>query len=586
MLKGNYFTDNEDILFHFEKVIQWNSLVPTFENDFQDYKQYEKTKNEKLVYAPSNCEEARENYKATLEAVGDIAGNYVAPVAAEMDKIGLKYDNGKVIFPNAMIECFNKAQEAGVIPYSISRIYGGLSLPNTVQTMMLEILSRADSSFALAVGATNIAEIMEICANEELLEKWLPKISSGEYVSAMSLTEPNYGSDLSNVKTKAVKDKDGQWRLTGTKRFITHGCGFANTPSLILTLARTGSPESGARGLSFFLVNSKDVHIANIEKKLGIHCSPTCEVVYDNSLGILLGQEGKGLMKYAMAMMNGARMAVAAQSMGVAEAAYQEANKYANEREQFGKTIKNIPAVRKMLRRMQRENIAMRCLLYEASLFVDLSHPKHIAEKADKPITDFYNGANVRKADKLANYFTPLAKFYISEMCNTISYDALQIHGGAGYTEEYDVARIFRDARITNIYEGTTQLQVVAAIGGATAGMTPTGFLKIYLEEQLKMFKPSKELLEVYKGFESLVELYRTFKESELKDELAFEMVHSSSRVVLGMLAERSLLKTDAKDLVHRSSLIEEFQIESLTYLASYAKKFELMSKKNLASKK
>ena len=580
MIKGNYFTNNKDLMFHFEKNINWEQLIRTYENDFEDNKTYQKTKSDVLSFAPSNVEEAKEIYLDTMKSVGDIAGNYVAPAAAQMDKEGLKYDNGKVIFPEVMKECFEKAKEAGLLPYSLSRHYGGLNLPNTMHSMILETMSRADSAFTLAFGASNIAEIMEACASEEILKEWLTKVTNGDMISAMSLTEPNYGSDLSNVKTKATKDKDGNWYLTGTKRFITHACGFADTPSVILTLARTGSIESGARGLSFFLVNSNDVHIANIEKKLGLHCSPTCEVVYENSPGILLGKEGYGLVKYAIGMMNGARMAVAAQSMGVAEAAFQEANKYANEREQFGKHIKDIPAVRKMLQRMKREIIAMRCLLYEATLSVDLSNPKIRAEKKDIAIDELFNGNQSLKWEKLANFFTPLAKYYLSEMCNTLAYDALQIHGGSGYTEEYDVARIYRDARITNIYEGTTQLQIVAAIGGVTAGMTSTGFLKNYIDEELKKIKPTEELLEIYKEFLEMVEFFKNIKDVPTRDELAFELVHSGARLILGLLSERSLLNTENQDKQERSDLINEFNLESLAILADHKMRLKLFSKK------
>ncbi|MBI3394330.1 MAG: acyl-CoA dehydrogenase family protein, partial [Spirochaetia bacterium] len=458
MIQNNYFNENPDIQLQFQKLLDWKEIVNLYEDGFRDAKKYKDTKDEKFSMAPNSVEEAIETYRTVLEAIGELTGSEIAPRAPEMDKIGLKFDNGKVTFPKPMTEAYNVVKEAGLQPYSISRKYGGLGIPCVVQSMVMEVLARGDAALSIAIGCVNLAETIERFASKEMKEAVIPRMASGEITGAMALTEPNYGSDLPNVQTRAVKAEDGTWRLTGTKRFITHGCGFTDTPAVILTLARTGGPTSGARGLSFFLVKSEDVEIAGIERKLGLHCSPTCEVVFDNAPGEIIGQEGMGLVKYAMGMMNNARLSIASQAMGIASAALFEAKKYASERQQFGKLIQEIPAVKKMIDRMERECAAMRCLLYEAAGSVDhyVWKLEHL-ESDGKTEKEIRADEEIRFWEKMANLFTPLSKYYISEMCNIVASDALQIHGGSGYTEDYDVARIYRDARITNIYEGTTQ---------------------------------------------------------------------------------------------------------------------------------
>ncbi|PKA03280.1 acyl-CoA dehydrogenase family protein, partial [Leptospira ellisii] len=497
MIENNYFLENSDLAENFRSIVDWKEIIDGFEGDFHDHKEYQKNGREELSMAPGSYEDALEYYKSILESGGDIAGKQIAPLAKEMDLEGLKYSSGKVSFPETMTRGINQVKEAGILPYSIGRKHGGLGIPATVQTMMMELFSRADGSFAIALGCLNLAETIERFGSKEMIDEYVPRMARGELFGAMALTEPNYGSDLPNLQTKAVKDADGVWRLTGAKRFITHGCGFGEIPAVILTLARTGAPTSGARGLSFFLVKSADVFIAGIEKKMGLHCSPTCEVVYENTPGVLIGEEGYGLVRYSMAMMNGARLSIAAQAMGIATAAYTEAKKYASEREQFGKTIQNIPAVKKMLSSMDREIAGMRAVLFEASRSIDLYHWRSERMKEEGiDEREIKKDETIRKWEKLANLFTPLSKYYITEHANKIAYDGLQIHGGAGFTYDYDISRIYRDVRITNIYEGTTQLQVVAAIGGIVSGMTPKGHLRQYFDEELSRFSASAQLLE------------------------------------------------------------------------------------------
>lgn len=572
MIQNNYFNENDDLTLQFEKIVEWNDIIDTYENGFEDAKSYKTNGNERLAMAPNNHHEAVDFYRTILESAGEIAGKEVAARAQVMDHTGLKYSDGKVTFPKEMEEAMNLAKEAGIMPYSITRRSGGLGLPITAQTMMMETMSRADAAFAIAMGCVNLGETIESFASPEMIEEWVPKMAAAELWGAMALTEPNYGSDLQNVRTKAEKDANGNWRITGTKRFITHGCGFASTPAAILTLARTGGPDSGGRGLSFFIVKSTDVHIAGIEKKLGIHISPTCEVVFDNSKAVLIGEEGKGLVKYAMGMMNGARLSIAAQSMGIATASYYEAKKYASERVQFGKTIEQIPAVAKMLNWMQRELSAMRCLLLEAATSVDMYHwRKHRLSSEGMADRDVRKDEQVKKWEKLADLLTPLSKYYISEYANKIAFDAVQIHGGAGYTEEYDVARLFRDARITNIYEGTTQLQVVAAIGGVVSGMAPTGNLRAFIDETLQNFKSSDILVKNRELFESIVDAYKEITDSTEKDSLAFEVVASAARYVNGLLLERSIdrLSKKGENVDQRRKFTDEYNQESFATLTA-----------------
>ncbi|TGN17571.1 acyl-CoA dehydrogenase family protein [Leptospira idonii] len=572
MISNNYFSDNADLRDHFDSLTDWKEIIDAYEENFADYEAYQKTGQEELAFAPGNYEDAIEFYKSTLEAGGDIAGRDISQVAKVMDEVGLKYNDGKVTFPKEMIDVIEKIKSAGLLPYGIHRHYGGIGLPSVVQSMLSESVSRADGGLAITLGCMNLAETVERFGTEEMIQEYVPKMAAGELCGAMALTEPNYGSDLPNLQTKAVKGEDGVWKITGTKRFITHACGFDKAPSIILTLARTGSTTSGARGLSFFLVHSKDVYVASIEKKMGLHCSPTCEVVFENSPGILIGDEGKGLVKYSMAMMNQARLNIAAQAMGIASAAYFEGLKYATERVQFGKTIDQIPAVKKMLDRMEREVAGMRCILYEASRAVDLYRWKEergrmngISEK------EIRKDENFKKWEKLASLFTPLSKYYITEIANLVAYDALQIHGGSGYTEDYDVARIYRDVRITNIYEGTTQLQTVACIGGIVSGMTETGIFREYVKEEMAKFSPSSELKELWSSLESVVNEFTGIDSSSgtLREELAFEVVESAARFHVSMLMERNIPRAKVERREGRKALTQSYLLDSAAILAA-----------------
>jgi len=568
MIQENYFTANKDLLENFESIIDWNEIVAAYEGDFEDAAKFRETGKEEFAMAPADIQGAIDYYRSVLESIGDIAGNDISQTVKETDQEGLRFQNGKVYFPRLMEESVRKIIHAGLLPYSIGREHGGLGLPGSVQVMVSEVISRADAALGITVGCMNLAETIERFGSKEMVQKYVPKMARGELCGAMALTEPNYGSDLPNIQTKAIQGEDGIWRLNGTKRFITHACGFGEIPSIILTLARTGSPSSGAKGLSFFLVHSQDVQIASIEKKIGLHTSPTCEVVYENTPGLLIGKEGYGLVKYSMAMMNTARISIAAQAMGIAESAFSEARKYAQERIQFGKPIEQIPAVSKMLFRMEREISGMRSALLEAARSIDLYHWK--SERLKQKGLDekeIRKDEEIRKWEKIATTFTPVIKYYITEKANQIAYDALQIHGGSGYTEDYDISRIYRDVRITNIYEGTTQLQIVGAIGGIVSGMSPNGFLRAYLEEEKNKISVSGDWIKIYKTFQEILENYQSEKDAFFKDSIAFEVVESFARTWIGLLMERNANRVEGESRERRKALALEFNRESLAIL-------------------
>lgn len=562
MIQSNYFSTNEDLKEHFFDLIDWNEIVSIYENEFFDSKEYQKTKHPRLEMAPSSVEEALAFYEEILNSTGDISGNYVSQVAGIIDHKGLKFENGLVHHPEEMVEVIKKYHDAGLGPVAFKRRYGGLGVPSVIKAIISEIMYRSDSSITIAVGSMGLAAILEVCATEEMKEVWIPKIIDNCYTVTMGLSEPDFGSDLPNITTKAVK-VDDKWLLSGTKRYQTMACGVNGGPGLTLTLARTGNQESGARGLSFFIVENKDYSVQGIEKKLGIKASATCETVFENSEGHLIGKEGFGLVKYVMGMLNGARLSVSSQGTGIVTAAYEEALKYAKERIQFGKPIYEIPAVRRMLDRMERELAGMRCLMVEAAYSVD----KYYWYEDGRLLTT--EQTNEKKFwEKVANTLTPISKYYNSEMCNDLVYDGLQVLGGAGFTEDYDLSRLYRDARITNIYDGTTQIQVNAAIGGVTSGMSQTGIFRAYLNHLTSTYDPSPILVEIRDVFESIVELYKTIENQETREAFSFEVVESAARIIVSYLMERAKVKS-----VHRKEkrtmLCEGFHRDSLAILSA-----------------
>ncbi|RME93499.1 MAG: acyl-CoA dehydrogenase [Candidatus Hydrogenedentota bacterium] len=547
MILSNYYEDNPDLQFTIDHFVNWESFIPKHEKNFSDAKEYQETKNPNLEFAPTSTEEAVENAKLVFQQMGEIAGKELAAVAKEADKQGLKFHDGKVEFPESLLKVLDIIQESGFLAYSCERRYGGLHLSITQEMPLLEMLARGDAAFAIYVGCFNLAAVLERYAQKELIEEYVPKMTSGQYTGAMALTEPDYGSDLPHIRTQAVKGEDGVWRITGTKRFITHACGVGDRPAVILTLARTGG--EGAKGLSFFAVESTNVEIARIEDKMGLHTSPTCEVVYDKTPAKLIGEEGKGLVKYAMGMMNGARMGIAIQGVGIAQAALEEAKKYASERIQFGVPIEQIPAVRRLLDEMEAITQSLRALTYHSAEVVDRAESTaKVLEEQGLSEREIRRHPDMGSLEKLAKLFTPVSKLFTSELANEVAYNAMQVFGGSGYTEEYDVAKIYRDARICVIYEGTSQLQVVAAIGGINEGMKEGGWAAEYLKQLISELKDAavKEKLSAYVN--RLIELVKIYKEKTRfeKDTLAWDMVWYFSWLVTYILMHKQ--KTIAKE--------------------------------------
>ena len=541
---ANFYDDNTDLIFQIEHMADWETLLPMVERDFMDAKEYKESGDANLEFAPSNVQEALDSYREIYNAYGTIVGDELAPHVAAMDKEGLSFNQGKVDFPDAQKKFVKTLADAGLLGYSIDRAYGGLGLGMLAAMPMAEISARADAGTGIIVGYFNMAEVINRFGDEEMKKEYMPRFARGEYLGAMALTEPNYGSDLSQITTKAIKNDDGTYSITGTKRFITQGCGFGeDVKAAIFTIARS-TDAAGARGVSFFLVESDDVEVSRLEDKMGLHISATCELVYENAKGRLIGEEGKGLMKYAMAMMNGARLGIACQSLGIAQAAYEQARKYASERVQFGTEIENIPAVARLLDESEARVQASRALVYRAADAVDrydsLVFRKEAEGKDDRSIR---KDPEVAKWDKLAKIMTPLSKLTASEFCCTVAYDAVQVHGGVGYTEEFEIARIYRDARITTIYEGTSQLQVVAAIGGVIEGVTDNSTLNKYMGERLATLSDAavKERIGAHwNELKESVELYKKLSKEE-KEKTAWDVVwHFSYTFTELLLAEQA----------------------------------------------
>jgi 3-(methylthio)propanoyl-CoA dehydrogenase len=494
----NFYLDNPDIQFHLEKM----DLHETFDLKEKGYRLHET-----YPAAPRNYKDAKDNCRLMLEILGEICAKVIAPRAAEADEEGAQRDasDGEVRYSAPTQEALEALKQAELLGAMLPREYGGLNLPESIYQMMVEMVSRAEAGLMTIFGLQEISALINELGSEEDKKRVLPRFVRGEVGGAMILTEADAGSDLGAVQTRAtLNEADGVWRLNGVKRFITNG-----NAEIQLVLARSEEGSSDARGLSLFLVERDEtVRIRRIENKLGIHTSPTCEIQYKNTPAIIIGKRRFGLLRYSMQLMNGARLAVGAQALGIAEAAYREAYRYASERIQFGRPIRELPAVERMLLTMRSELAATRALLYETSRWVDsLKCYDQMLENeasADPAIRQ-----KQKQASNLADTLTPLVKYYSSEMGNRVCYQALQVHGGVGYMREFNVERHYRDVRITNIYEGTSQLQVVAAItkllGHALDGLfdewasrdygADLDSLKVQLSEANELFKRATDSL-------------------------------------------------------------------------------------------
>jgi alkylation response protein AidB-like acyl-CoA dehydrogenase len=554
---ANFFTDNKHLKFHLAHP-DMQKIIQLKEKGF--------TEKDKYDFAPIDFEDALDSYEKVLEIVGDISANIIDPNAEGVDKEGPKIVDNEVQYAKGTQENYEALKQAGLIGMSLPRKYGGLNFSAIPYVMAAEIVSRADAGFANIWGLQDCAETINEFGSDELKDEYLPKFALEGATGAMDLTEPDAGSDLQSVQFKATYDKNRDvWLLNGVKRFITNG-----DADISLVLARSEEDTHDARGLSLFVYDRthKAVTIRRLENKLGIKGSPTCELVFKNAPAKLVGDTKMGLIKYVMSLMNAARLGIGAQSVGIAEAAYREAYKYAVERTQFGKPIIQFPAVYEMLSQIKTKLFVIRSLLYETARFVDVykTYGHLMQERTLEPD----ERKEMKRYQKLADIFTPLLKLVASEYCNQIAYDAIQIHGGTGFMKDFPVERIYRDARITSIYEGTSQLQVVAAIRGVTTG----GFLGQIREYEKTEYKPElefmkKRLAHMTRQYEKVAARIIDERDEEYLDFHARRLVEMAGNIIMGYL----LLNDSMRDDEYRNvaeifiKIAEASNVEKMYYI-------------------
>jgi len=519
---ANYYTDHPEIEFHLNHPLM-KRVVDLKERNYVEKDQFED--------APVNYEDAIENYKRLLDITGDVAANIIEPNSEDVDLEGPHLENGRMIYASKTFENLDATRKAGLWGLSMPRRYGGLNLPNAIFSMASEIIAAADAGFQNIWSLQSCIDTLYEFGSEEQRQKYIPRICAGETMS-MDLTEPDAGSDLQRVMLKATQDEDGTWRLNGVKRFITNG-----DSDIHLVLARSEEGTKDGRGLSMFIYDKRDggVTVRHIEHKLGIHGSPTCELVYKNAKAELCGNTRLGLIKYVMALMNGARLGIAAQSVGVEQEAYNEGLAYAKERAQFGEKIINFPAVYDMLSRMKAKLDAGRSLLYCCARYVDIYKALEDIARDTKLTPE--ERQEMKKYTRLADAFTPLAKGMNSEYANQNAYDAISIHGGSGFIMEYKCQRLFRDARIFSIYEGTTQLQIVAAIRYITNG-TYLSIIKEMLENEVSDdLKPLKErVAKLVDLYEAAINKVKEANDQAVHDFLARRLYNMTGDIVMSLL--------------------------------------------------
>lgn len=520
---SNFYNDNPDLKHHLSHPLM-RKIVEMKERNFSDA--------EKFDYAPLDYEDAMDSYEKVLEIAGEISGEIVAQNAEDVDHEGPHVVDGHVVYAKGTQKNLDALVKAGLMGISLPRRYNGLNFSLVPYIMAADMVSRADAGFVNIWGLQDCAETIYEFADEDQRQRFLPRVCAGETM-AMDLTEPDAGSDLQAVMLKATyNEADGTWRLNGVKRFITNGDGH-----IALVLARSEEGSHDGRGLSMFIYDRNDggVTVRRIENKMGIKGSPTCELVFKNAKAELCGARRMGLIKYVMALMNGARLGIAAQSVGVSEAAYREALSYAHDRKQFGKPIIEFPAVFEMISLMKAKLDASRSLLYETTRFVDVYkiYEDIVRERSLTP----EERQEMKKYQRLADAFTPMAKGMGSEFCNQNAYDAVQVHGGSGFMKDYACERIYRDARITSIYEGTTQLQVVAAIRHVTTGTYLNQINAYAAEEYAPETSELKErLVKMTALYEEALKTVVDNKNTEYTDFHARRLVEMAGHIIMGYL--------------------------------------------------
>ena len=562
---ANYFSDHPELEFHLHHPLM-KRIVELKERNFADKAQFDD--------APVDYDDAIENYKRFLDITGDVAANIIEPNSESVDLEGPHLENGRMIYASKTFENLDATRKAGLWGVSMPRRYGGLNMPITPYSMASEIVSTADAGFQNIWSLQDCIETLYEFGSEEQRQKYIPRVCAGETMS-MDLTEPDAGSDLQRVMLKATYDEKEQcWRLNGVKRFITNG-----DSDIHLVLARSEEGTRDGRGLSMFIYDKRNggVNVRHIEHKLGIHGSPTCELTYKNAKAELCGSTRLGLIKYVMALMNGARLGIAAQSTGLSQAAYNEALAYAKERRQFDTAIIDFPAVYDMLSRMKAKLDAGRSILYQTARYVDIY--KALDDIARERKLTPEERQEQKKYARLADAFTPLAKGMNSEYANQNAYDAIQIHGGSGFIMEYKSQRLYRDARIFSIYEGTTQLQVVAAIRYITNG-TMLGIIKEMAEAEVAdSLKPLKARIEkLIPIYEDALNYVKELGNQAAHDFLARRLYDMTAELVMSLLilddANRApelfaksanvYVRMTEEDVIGKSAYIKAFQADDL----------------------
>lgn len=534
---ANFYLDNPSLKHHLHHPLM-ERIVELKERGFADKDKYD--------YAPQDFEDAMDSYEKVLEIVGEICGDIIAPNAESVDHEGPSVANGRVTYAKGTQENLDAVRKAGLMGIAMPRRYNGLNFPIVPYIMAADMVSRADAGFENLWGLQDCAETLYEFGSEDQRQRYIPRVCAGETMS-MDLTEPDAGSDLQSVMLKATfSEADNCWYLNGVKRFITNG-----DSDIHLVLARSEEGTHDGRGLSMFIYDKRNggVNVRRIENKMGIKGSPTCELVFKNAKAELCGDRKLGLIKYVMALMNGARLGIMAQAVGLSEAAYREGYAYALDRKQFGKAIIQFPAIYEMLSLMRAKADASRAMLYETARFVDMYKALDDISKERKLTPE--ERQEMKKYSKLADAFTPMGKGMTTEFANQNAYDAIQIHGGSGFMKDYTCERLYRDARITNIYEGTTQLQVVAAIRHVTTGTYLNQlheYDKIEYKDDLKPLQTRLQAMTV--KYAELVEKIAGTKDTEYIDFHARRLVEAAAHCVFGYL----LLQDANKDEAYRRS--------------------------------
>lgn len=556
---ANYYTDHPEIAFHLNHPLM-KRIVELKERNYADKENFDD--------APVNYEDAIENYKRILDITGDVAANIIEPNSESVDLEGPHLENNRMIYASKTFENLDATRKAGLWGISMPRRYGGLNLPNITFSMLSEVISAADAGFQNVWSLQSCIDTLYEFGSEEQRQKYIPRIAAGETMS-MDLTEPDAGSDLQRVMLKATQDEDGTWRLNGVKRFITNG-----DSDIHLVLARSEEGTKDGRGLSMFIYDKRDggVDVRHIEHKLGIHGSPTCELVYKNAKAEICGNTRLGLIKYVMALMNGARLGIAAQSVGVEQEAYNEGLAYAQERAQFGQKIVEFPAVYDMLSRMKAKLDAGRSLLYQTARYVDIYKALEDISRERKLTPE--ERAEMKTYTRLADAFTPISKGMNSEYATQNAYDAISIHGGSGFIMEYKSQRLYRDARIFSIYEGTTQLQVVAAIRYITNG-TYLSIIKDMLQTEVcDCVKPLQtRVAKLVEQYEDALNYVKEANNQDMHDFLARRLYDITAEIIMSLLIIEDA--TRAPELFKKSAnvyvrMTEEDVLGKVAYIKSF----------------